>query len=115
VPATVVITVIHVNSPPTLTAQTVSAIENGVTTMSISASDIDTQDTLSVFFCSLTGPGTVAQFAGAALNPGDKINDASFRFKYTAPLLTSLPPASPFATVQARVTDGLIDTDVIWP
>ncbi len=95
------------NTPPTASAQTVSAIEDVSQTITLSGSDADGDD-LSYIITSLPSNGTLTQFSGGAISTGTTVSDGSNRVKYIS---ASNGNGNGHGNFNFKVNDGTEDSD----
>ena len=95
------------NTPPTASAQTVSAIEDVSQTITLSGSDADGDD-LSYIITSLPSNGTLTQFSGGAISTGTTVSDGSNRVKYIS---ASNGNGDGHGNFNFKVNDGTEDSD----
>ena len=95
------------NTPPTASAQTVSAIEDVSQTITLTGSDADGDD-LSYIITSLPSNGTLTQFSGGAISTGTTVSDGSNRVKYIS---ASNGNGNGHGNFNFKVNDGTEDSD----
>ena len=95
------------NTPPTASAQTVSAIEDVSQTITLTGSDADGDD-LSYIITSLPSNGTLTQFSGGAISTGTTVSDGSNRVKYIS---ASNGNGDGHGNFNFKVNDGTEDSD----